>query len=271
MISNDDRSQLADAANGLGLPELVRALTDSVDIDIAWEKAKSANGGVDPTDEQLAAVRGEMLEASCRLLAERPKLREKLIDVRRSYAQVLDETSKDEIIDAGFSRDATDRAQATIDSWQAYVAEHKDDIDALQILYSRPYGKRLTLKTIKELASAIGRPPYNWTPERLWQAYEALEASQSPQDGKRADIHEVAPRRPLATRRVVDDDAQQPATRRAEPTEPTGSASAIHQCEVRRRERTRRNDRSFGPRPGSALALWPIPAANGEHDVIGRL
>ena len=177
VISNDDRAQLAEAANGLGLPELVRALTDSFDIDIAWEKAKAANGGADPTDEHLAVVRGEMLEASCRLLAERPKLREKLIDVRRSYAQVLDETSKDEVIDAGVSRDATDRARSTIDSWQSYVAEHKDDIGALQILYSRPYGKRLTLKAIKELASAIGRPPYNWTPERLWAAYEALEAS----------------------------------------------------------------------------------------------
>jgi type I restriction enzyme R subunit len=104
-------------------------------------------------------------------------LRTKLVEVRRSYTQVLDETSKDEIIDAGFSRDATDRARTTIESWQAFVAEHRDDIDALQILYSRPYGKRLTLKAIKELATAIGRPPYNWTPERLWAAHEALEAS----------------------------------------------------------------------------------------------
>jgi type I restriction enzyme R subunit len=95
--------------------------------------------------------------------------------VRRSYSQVLDETSKDEVIDVGFSRDATDRARQTVESWRAFVTEHKDDIDALQILYSRPYGKRLTLKAIKELAATIGRPPYNWTPERLWAAYEALE------------------------------------------------------------------------------------------------
>jgi type I restriction enzyme R subunit len=32
------------------------------------------------------------------------------------------------------------------------------------------------LKAIKELAATIARPPYNWTPERLWAAYEALEA-----------------------------------------------------------------------------------------------
>ena len=116
----------------------------------------------------------KLVEGACRVLARRPALREKLIDVRRSYAQVLDETSKDEVLDAGFSRDATDRARQTVESWQAFVAEHKDDIDALQILYSRPYGKRLTLKAIKELAATIGRPPYNWTPERLWAAYEAL-------------------------------------------------------------------------------------------------
>ncbi|MGH8301539.1 MAG: type I restriction-modification enzyme R subunit C-terminal domain-containing protein, partial [Steroidobacteraceae bacterium] len=32
-------------------------------------------------------------------------------------------------------------------------------------------------KEIKELAHAIGRPPYRWTPEQLWQAYETLDRS----------------------------------------------------------------------------------------------
>ena len=33
----------------------------------------------------------------------------------------------------------------------------------------------LTFKEIKELAHAIGRPPYRWTSEQLWQAYETLD------------------------------------------------------------------------------------------------
>ena len=56
-------------------------------------------------------------------------------------------------------------------------SEHKDEITALQILYSRPYQQRLTFTEIKELADAIGRPPYQWTPEKLWEAYEALDRS----------------------------------------------------------------------------------------------
>jgi dihydrofolate reductase len=30
---------------------------------------------------------------------------------------------------------------------------------------------------VKELAQTIGRPPYQWTPEKLWQAYEQLDRS----------------------------------------------------------------------------------------------
>ena len=177
VISSEDREVLAEAADGTDLTDIVRVLTDAVDIDKAWERASEANGGTDPTEEQVNTARSELVEQASRILAERPALRSKLLDVRRSYTQVLDETSKDAVIDAGFSRDATDRARQTVDSWRAFVAEHRDDIDALQILYSRPYGKRLTLKAIKDLAATIGRPPYNWTPERLWAAYEALEAS----------------------------------------------------------------------------------------------
>jgi type I restriction enzyme R subunit len=177
VISADDRAELAEAADGVDLTDIVRVLADAVDVDKGWERATATNGGAEPSEEQVDMARTELIEQASRILAERPALRGKLLDVRRSYTQVLDETSKDAVIDAGFSRDATDRARQTIESWRAFVADHRDDIDALQILYSRPYGKRLTLKAIKELAATIGRPPYNWTPGRLWAAYEALEAS----------------------------------------------------------------------------------------------
>ena len=176
VISAEDRAQLLEAGDGLDLTDLVRVLAESVDVDVALDRAVDASGVDEPTEDQVAAARSDLIENAARLLAERPKLRQKLLDVRRSYTQVLDETSQDEVIEAGFSRDATDRARSTVDSWQAFVAEHRDDIDALQILYSRPFDKRLTLRQIKELAATIGRPPHNWTPEALWSAYEALEA-----------------------------------------------------------------------------------------------
>jgi type I restriction enzyme R subunit len=110
-------------------------------------------------------------------LAANPELRNKLIEIRRSYEQLLDETSADRVIDVGFSIDATERAKSTVASFRQFIEDHHAEVEALDILYSRPHGRRLTLKAIRELANAIGRPPHNWTPERLWNAYETLDAS----------------------------------------------------------------------------------------------
>ena len=47
------------------------------------------------------------------------------------------------------------------------MKENRDEITALQVLYSRPYRERLTFEQVKELAAAIEKPPHGWTPERL--------------------------------------------------------------------------------------------------------
>ncbi len=85
--------------------------------------------------------------------------------------------SKDEVLFAGHSAEAREKAAATISSFREYLEEHKDDIRALQLLYSRPHKERLTFTEIKELATAIERPPRQWTPDVLWRAYELLDKS----------------------------------------------------------------------------------------------
>jgi type I restriction enzyme R subunit len=80
-------------------------------------------------------------------------------------------------LEAGFSEDALARARTIIQSFEKFIADNKDEITALQILYSKPYKQRLTFETIKELADAIEKPPYLWNESQLWQAYVALEKS----------------------------------------------------------------------------------------------
>jgi type I restriction enzyme R subunit len=64
-----------------------------------------------------------------------------------------------------------------VESFERFIEENKDEITALQVLYSRPHRQRLTFDQIKELANEIAKPPRQWTPERLWDAYEALDRS----------------------------------------------------------------------------------------------
>lgn len=77
----------------------------------------------------------------------------------------------------GYSPEAKQKAQALVKSFESYLAEHKDEIDALQFFYSVPHKKRLRFKDIQALANAISSPPRSWTPEKLWRAYETLEKS----------------------------------------------------------------------------------------------
>ncbi len=106
-----------------------------------------------------------------------PALRQQLLDLKRSMEQIIDTVSADEVLEAGFSAAAKERAQSLVTSFEAFIREHKDEITALQVLYSKPYGRRLTFEDIKVLAEAIQAPPRQWTAERLWQAYETLFAS----------------------------------------------------------------------------------------------
>ena len=106
--------------------------------------------------------------------------------MRRSYEQVIDET----FVDDRDRRRATRRTRPTapahtVESFERFIEEHKDEITALQILYSRPYGSGSRSARSRSSANAIGRPPYQWTPEKLWRAYEALDRSKVRGSGQR--------------------------------------------------------------------------------------
>jgi type I restriction enzyme R subunit len=149
-------------------------------------------------------------------------LRDKLIEVKQRFEQTIDKISEDRVLYAGYSQDATDRAQATVASFKAYIEEYKDELIALQLLYSRPYAQRLRFKDIKALAESISAPPRNWTPDALWRAHETLDQSNVRGSGTRVltDIvslvrftigqeHELVPYRDQVTARFAAWMAQQ--------------------------------------------------------------
>ncbi|MCU1491619.1 MAG: hypothetical protein JWM85_3024 [Acidimicrobiaceae bacterium] len=173
-ITAADRAEVEETA-GMSLSDLVHALVAAVDPDEALESAQGATGVEDPLPDAVTAASGRLIEAAVYPLAANPELRTKLVDVRRSYEQLYDEMSADTVLEAGFSVDATERAKATVSSFRQFIEEHHAEIEALEILYSRRHEQRLTLKAIRELAKAIERPPYYWTTERLWHAYETLD------------------------------------------------------------------------------------------------
>ena len=183
-ITAEDRTEVELVA-GVEMSELVRHITDALDPDRQYEAAATETGTDDPTPELVAATAQRLIAEAIQPLAGNSELRQKLVDIRRSYEQVIDTASKDRVISGEFSIEAADRARTQVDSWKQFIEDHRDEITALEVLYHQPYGGGVTYDDIKELVSAIGRPPHRWTPDVLWKAYETLDESKVRGSGHR--------------------------------------------------------------------------------------
>jgi type I restriction enzyme R subunit len=97
------------------------------------------------------------------------------LELKQKFEQVIDESSIDELRFAGVSEEAKKKAKDMVTSFERYIQENKDEIDALKFFYSEPYKRRLRFNDIKKLAENIKAPPRSWTPEILWRAYQLLD------------------------------------------------------------------------------------------------
>ena len=103
-----------------------------------------------------------------------PDLRDLIEKFRKDTEQLIDE-SPDEIDVEGTGYDS-ERAKGMISNWQQFIQDHKDELDAIQLIYQQPYQKRhLSYEQIEKLAEEIQQPPYNLAPIEVWKAYEQLE------------------------------------------------------------------------------------------------
>ena len=173
-----ENQRIEEASGGASLADITKAIIMALDADEQEAQAcKQFNlsPGVEPTEEQLDKTTAAMLTRAAEPLATRPGLRQVLQEVKQQVEQVIDEISKDVLLEAGHSADAKEKAQSVVQSFEKFIADNKEQIDALQFFYSQPYTKRLKYADIRKLADAIESPPRSWTPERLWNAYAALE------------------------------------------------------------------------------------------------
>lgn len=176
-IDEKDRQEIEDASEGKPLTEIINHLLDAVDPDAQFERAKETFKTATPTEEQVKKASEELVRVAC-MPFDNPKFRNTIIDIKKRNEQIIDTISKDSIIFSGFDEKAKERARTIINTFKNFIEENKDELTALQIIYGKSYGKRhLTYEEIRQLAEAIRKPPYNLTPELLWQACEQLEKS----------------------------------------------------------------------------------------------
>jgi type I restriction enzyme R subunit len=174
----EEEERIAAVSSGVGLTDLSRAIVGALDPDRQVAQARVDNGlpaAEEPTDVQRADAADKLLGDAVRPLSANPQFRKLLPDLKRDLEQIIDVITSDELIEAGASPEAREKARDLVQSFEHFLAENKNEIEALQVFYSEPYGRRLRFRDIKKLAQEIGAPPRGWTSEKLWRAYAILD------------------------------------------------------------------------------------------------
>src|SRR5207248_6608861 len=113
-----------------------------------------------------------LAKVAAKVIATNPDLRNKILAIQRAADQTIDAVSQDKLLFAGADAKTTEAARDTIRSFREYIEQHKAEIEALQILYSRPFKKRLTEESLRELEAKL-KPDFGPQPvPTIWNAFE---------------------------------------------------------------------------------------------------
>ena len=169
--SAEERGHHADT-----MTALAEGFVKAADYDEQHARAQSMFDTDAPSEPQIEDAARALADEACAPI-EDASVRTTIKQVRERHYVTIDDVSTDEVTGVEHKTPASASwAHKQVDSFEAFLEEHKDEITALQIFYNQPHGERhVTFEQVKELAQAIKQPPLQTTPEDLWKAYARLE------------------------------------------------------------------------------------------------
>ncbi|KNZ33040.1 MAG: restriction endonuclease subunit R [Methylibium sp. NZG] len=165
-VDMPQRQQVVGAC-GQTLSELTHRLLDATDPDRIASHAAT-------TGTDHVAAKAALVATACAPF-DNPLLRDTLSACKREAEQTIDTVTQDVVLEAGLDAAAKERAQSLTSNFRDWIEQHRAEIEALQILYSRPYRKRLSEDALKELEAKLAHSPGHFTPDGLWHAFEVAD------------------------------------------------------------------------------------------------
>ena len=133
--------------------------------DTLVKEARDATGTDEVSEDQIQQT--FKVKAALLMYAfHNPDLRELIEALRKDTEQIIDE-SADELMHEklGYSEET---ANKLFTNWQQFIKDHKNELDAIQLIYQQPYQKRhLSYDMINQLVEEIEQPPYHIAPAEV--------------------------------------------------------------------------------------------------------
>jgi type I restriction enzyme R subunit len=148
---------------GQPVGKIAENLLNAFDEDIIRMKAEGVS------DEQLAQAQKELVQAAVAPF-HNPDVREFIENVRRSHDQIIDNVNLDTVTFAGYDTQREENADRILTAFRDFIAENRDEILALRIIYDQKYAERpIAIGQMKGLYERLKAKGI--TVERLWDCY----------------------------------------------------------------------------------------------------
>ena len=207
-FTSDQLAELKDLVDGKSFPDLGHDLLNACDADAQIEAAKQEFNTEYPTEGQVQQSAERLVQAAVTPFLK-ANFRRRILEMRQQNEQTIDRHTIDDVLYAGFDALAVEKARSKIQDFRAWIAEHRDEFTALQVLYAGTRPLKLSLGDLRRLRDALALPPIAATPAQLWRAFEATEPQTVNGSGgnQLADLvnivrHALAPTFPLVSYRA---------------------------------------------------------------------
>ncbi len=171
---------------GASAGRVAENLLNAFDEDVILNKARTDFETVEPTEEQLAQAKKDLLVDAVAPF-HNPETRDYIENVRRSHDQIIDNINLDTVLFAGFDSQQEENADRVISSFRSFIDENRDEIIALRVIYDVKYKDRpMAIEQLKLLYEKLKSKGI--TVERLWDCY----AIKKPDKVKRGTVNILA-------------------------------------------------------------------------------
>lgn len=115
-------------------------------------------------------------------IAVNPQVRKFILVLAAGFVTIL-QPGEDELVTKGFT---TEEATATTEAFEQYIDEHKDEIEALRIIYNNS-GEPLTYSMLKGLQNMLLQANSKFRISQLWNNYALLKPDEVTKFGTREE------------------------------------------------------------------------------------
>lgn len=171
-LGPEEQTRISDQA-GKPLTAMVRDLFDAIDPDSVEADAKAA-GHPEPDDAAMQAARDKRVKQAANVFTG--PLITTLETIRRDTEQTIDHENLDTLLNAGWAGDADENAAKIAQEFEAYLTEHRDEIEALRIYFTTPARRsEVTFAMVRDVLTRLKADQPRLAPLTVWRAYAHLD------------------------------------------------------------------------------------------------